>query len=358
MRDVGGELLGEPLAGRAPAGTSIAAVIPARDSAAFISGAIESVFAQSRLPDEVIVVDDGSTDGTAAVVERSPIPVRLLRIPAQGVAAARNAGVQAARAEFIAFLDADDYWHRDHLKRMADAIRATEGRAGLYFSDIEVAEERGGRTLWEQCRFRIDEEYDLRLDGKEWLFMRWQPILLQASVVSRSEYLAVGGSDDRLTRRSDTHVVFKLGLGSPMCAVAGLAGEWTARNKDSLTQIYQPDHRVYADCTVVLYDDLSTWPGLDGRSRRELRKRSAGARVWLAKEAGLRHPIAASNHLTRAALESPSTPVVRGLRKLVGAASPVTHADPTLRPRRSRFALVRAAGTLGVHAVAILERIF
>jgi glycosyltransferase involved in cell wall biosynthesis len=91
----------------------ISVVIPAFNAEAFLAEAIDSVLAQDHDPVEVIVVDDGSTDRTAAIA--SSYPVRCLRQANGGQAAARNAGVAAARGSFISFLDADDLWRPSKL---------------------------------------------------------------------------------------------------------------------------------------------------------------------------------------------------------------------------------------------------
>src|SRR5664280_1531707 len=86
----------------------VSVVIPAFNAEAFVAEAIESVLAQDYEPVEVIVVDDGSTDRTAAVASR--YPVTRLTPDNGGQAAARNAGVTAAHGPLVAFLDADDLW--------------------------------------------------------------------------------------------------------------------------------------------------------------------------------------------------------------------------------------------------------
>lgn len=91
-------------------------VIPAYNAARFISDALRSVLAQDVRPNEVIVVDDGSTDSTAAVALEFA-EVTVLRGPHQGVSAARNRGVDQAMGEFIAFLDADDIWAPSKLRK-------------------------------------------------------------------------------------------------------------------------------------------------------------------------------------------------------------------------------------------------
>ncbi len=93
---------------------NVSVVIPAYNSSRFIRETLESVFAQTRLPIEIIVVDDASTDDTPAIVEamaaESPVPLRLIRLPKNtgGPAIPMNVGIEAAKGDVIALLDHDD----------------------------------------------------------------------------------------------------------------------------------------------------------------------------------------------------------------------------------------------------------
>jgi glycosyltransferase involved in cell wall biosynthesis len=92
----------------------VSVVIPVFNRERFVGAAIDTVRAQSYDPVEILVVDDGSTDASAEVAERHGA-TRVLRLPHAGVSAARNAGIEAARGELIAFLDSDDLWTTDRL---------------------------------------------------------------------------------------------------------------------------------------------------------------------------------------------------------------------------------------------------
>jgi len=97
---------------------SVAVIIPLYNQRATVGEAIASVFAQTRVPEEIIVVDDGSTDGSGDAVEREfPGRVRLIRQENRGPAAARNTGIRANNSSLIAFLDADDKWFPQKLER-------------------------------------------------------------------------------------------------------------------------------------------------------------------------------------------------------------------------------------------------
>ncbi|MGD9255575.1 MAG: glycosyltransferase family A protein, partial [Chromatiales bacterium] len=89
---------------------TISVIIPTCNRVETLPRALDSVLAQTLSVDEVIVVDDGSTDGTADLVRASYPQVRLLQQPNRGVSAARNRGIRKATGDWIAFLDSDDRW--------------------------------------------------------------------------------------------------------------------------------------------------------------------------------------------------------------------------------------------------------
>jgi glycosyltransferase involved in cell wall biosynthesis len=95
---------------------SVSVIIPTFNRLGFVREALASVRAQRGVVFETVVVDDGSSDGTAPALEREFAgSARVVRTEHRGVAAARNAGVAASRAEFVAFLDSDDLWLPDKL---------------------------------------------------------------------------------------------------------------------------------------------------------------------------------------------------------------------------------------------------
>ena len=103
----------------------ISAVIPLYNKADTIERAVRSVRAQTYPCLEIIIVNDGSTDNVDAVLRHicEQGDVKVVTQANAGVSAARNAGAGVARGEYVALLDADDYWYPNHLERMAAAIR-------------------------------------------------------------------------------------------------------------------------------------------------------------------------------------------------------------------------------------------
>ena len=125
---------------------NISVVIPAYNQARYVAEAIDSALAQLRKPLEVIVVDDGSTDETPAVLQRYGAPVRVIRQRNAGIGAARNAGVAAARGDYVAFLDADDVWHpRKLFLQMLRFDR--DPQLGLVHCGAEWFDDATGRPL-------------------------------------------------------------------------------------------------------------------------------------------------------------------------------------------------------------------
>jgi glycosyltransferase involved in cell wall biosynthesis len=114
----------------------ISAIVPVRDGELYIGEAIDSILGQSRPPDEVIVVDDGSQDGTAALVERYGDRVTLIHREPGGVGAAVNTGLEAAEGELIAFLDADDLWTPRKLEFQSEAM-AADPALDMVFGQVE-----------------------------------------------------------------------------------------------------------------------------------------------------------------------------------------------------------------------------
>jgi glycosyltransferase involved in cell wall biosynthesis len=264
---------------------TFAAVIPTYQRERTVGRAIESVLQQTRPADEVIVVDDGSTDGTGHVLDGFP-SVRVIRQEQAGSAAARNHGVRAASSTWIAFLDSDDWWEADHLERIARAVEQTGGAADLYLDDTHVAlhTQQGEESqlyvgsLWELAHFAPSPPVDVAVDASEWVLLPVQPTMLQSSAIRRERYLELGGLWDRLVLRHDTHLFLRLGLGRTACAVSGVGARMSDDGGDArLTRLSTPDSKAYWDETALLYNDVLLQGAVGKHARRVLTERLAVA---------------------------------------------------------------------------------
>lgn len=133
---------------------TVSVIIPTYNSERYVADAVKSVLAQSYRPHEIIVVDDGSTDGTARVLEPFVGAIRYLYQENRGEPAARNTGMRAATGEFIAFLDADDLWVPEKLELQMAYFVAHPGCAFVY-SDMSTFDENGIVDASVKVRFNI-----------------------------------------------------------------------------------------------------------------------------------------------------------------------------------------------------------
>jgi glycosyltransferase involved in cell wall biosynthesis len=135
----------------------VSVIVPVFNGAAYLEAALQSALSQTFADLEVIVVDDGSSDSSAAVVERvSDSRLRLIRRPHRGLAAARNTGIRAASGDAIAFLDADDVWLPRKIEAQISRLDA-DPRCGLVYGwHIKV-----DASLRRIGVFRLREEGDL-----------------------------------------------------------------------------------------------------------------------------------------------------------------------------------------------------
>lgn len=160
-------------------------VVPVRDGERYLEPALRSLLDQRRPPDELIVVDDGSRDRSAAIAEA--LGARVLRRPATGVAAARNAGAAAATGELLGFLDADDVAHTRRLALQVAALaadpaldavlghaqnfltqeRADALRGRVAFAERPLAGHAPGALLIRRCAFETLGGFDEALPAGE-----------------------------------------------------------------------------------------------------------------------------------------------------------------------------------------------
>lgn len=132
---------------RKPLPGSITVIVPTYNCGRFIAEAIDSILAQTLAPEEIIVVDDGSTDGTAEVVGKFVDPrLRYIRQRNAGVSVARNTGLAAARGEYVSFLDADDRWRPTFLERLY-AVVSHDAQLVCAFANFIRFEQDTGKIM-------------------------------------------------------------------------------------------------------------------------------------------------------------------------------------------------------------------
>ncbi len=122
----------------------VSVIIPAYNSGPFVRHAVESVFNQTYPCErtEIIVVDDGSTDNTFDVLKEYRGKILYVRQDNKGIASARNKGMTVAKGEIITFLDADDIWHKERLRKVVEKFRE-KPQAGMVYHPIELIDSSG-----------------------------------------------------------------------------------------------------------------------------------------------------------------------------------------------------------------------
>ena len=164
----------------------ISCIVPVFNGERYLAEALDSILAQTWRPLEVIVVDDGSTDGTAHIAAGYGAEASYLHQANAGPAAARNRGLDAAAGEFIAFLDADDLWHKEKLARQ---MARFEARPELDLCSAHV------ENFWSP---ELKREEDRPGDGG---LAKTQPGVTHAIIARRALFDRIGPFDAALMHR-------------------------------------------------------------------------------------------------------------------------------------------------------------
>ena len=283
----------------------VSVVIPTHNRRRLLGQAVRSALGQVGVEVEVVVVDDGSSDGTGDVVASlGDDRVRLIqhRRPL-GVAAARNAGAGAARGAWVALLDDDDLWAPDKLKRQLEAASAAEA-GWVYAGVVEIDAE--GRLLGGGVPPSPEE----LLAG-----LRRRNLMPAGSsnVAVRSDLLsATGGFDPRLRHLADWDLWLRLaGLGPPACVPAPLVayrlhhGQATLDTTGMLAEASALEARHGADRTAILR--WAAWSHLRTGRRRPALRAYAGA-VLAGDVASLARAAVALLHPRPSTVRRPSRP--------------------------------------------------
>ena len=117
---------------------NISVVIPSYNRKDFLKRSIDSAINQTKKPLEVIVVDDGSTDGTETMIKSDYDFVKFIKQKNKGVSAARNIGIKVSIGEWICFLDSDDEWKKDKLEKQINAMKSNPGCKFFHSNEIWI----------------------------------------------------------------------------------------------------------------------------------------------------------------------------------------------------------------------------
>jgi glycosyltransferase involved in cell wall biosynthesis len=173
-------------------------VIPLYDKVDYIQRSVESVFKQTSHPNEILIVDDGSTDGGGRLVqEKFSGSVKFFSQENQGVSVARNRGLQESSQPYVAFLDADDEWKPGFLQRMCDLISEFPD-AGLYASGYETCDDgilKHVHSVDRRYFLQVPKKKNVNVGYVDYFSIPAQKNILSSSsmVVDRKKAWEIGG---------------------------------------------------------------------------------------------------------------------------------------------------------------------
>lgn len=255
---------------------SISVVIPTYQRAELLNEAIISAASQTTAPVEIVVVDDGSTDATADVVQRlrselgQEIQVTYLRQVRMGGNAARNAGVRAASGDWIAFLDSDDLWVEDKLEKQLERVSLSPGSVACYC---------GLRGFSDEGQLPVEHRTFPEGDLSSSLLVRDGTAPTSCYLVRRSVLLDAGLFDEKLQARQDWDMWIRVSRFGAIVSVPEPLTRFRHHDGERTSSDPNRELRAYRAIRIKYRDRLRTLPlGLRLAARSAYHRRVARVR--------------------------------------------------------------------------------
>ena len=174
--------------------SEVSVIIPTFNRVDFVTDALASVFNQTHSPLEVIVVDDGSTDKTEQIVRKNFASVRYIRTPNRGVSSARNTGIANSEAPFIAFLDSDDIWHMEKIKKQMEFFETNSSYKIVHCDE-----------LWIRDGYILNQKQHHRKSGGDLFYKSLTRCIISPSsvLIKRALFNEIGTFDENLPACED-----------------------------------------------------------------------------------------------------------------------------------------------------------
>ncbi len=262
----------------------VSVILAARNAAPTIERALRSIAQQTHLPVETIVIDDGSSDSTAEIaLAFSGIDLRLLRVNFSNAAASRNAGMNIARGDWIAFLDADDEWYPRHLEIAASTLASSEDVA--YMAAADYTDNRGRKLSLNPSRRAPGTESHLDHASFISRFKRRSWFCHCTVLQHKSAVDAVEGFNESLVRRHDLDLFLRVIHGRTWTYSPVPAGKMRLGTPGSISQ-----HRVSCDL-YFLRSLVGLLPSYDSRDYRAILQNRARCAINSALSLGSDHDV-------------------------------------------------------------------
>jgi glycosyltransferase involved in cell wall biosynthesis len=203
----------------------VSVVIPTYNRAEKVGSTIESVLAQTVTDLEVIVVDDGSSDGTGEILEKAfGDRIRYYAQANEGVSMARNKGIAEARGEWIAFLDSDDLWEKEKIEWQLKALEQSAPQCGACYTDVRFFNHTETRTMFQlvEKEYRHEGTIGVSTDVLQRLVRPGGAgmVVCLSSLLARADAVRkTAGFDPKLLYSQDSEFMFRLALVTGFCYV-------------------------------------------------------------------------------------------------------------------------------------------
>ncbi len=234
---------------------SISAIIPLYNGESYIQQAISSVINQTLPPTELIIVNDGSTDQSVALIEKikSPIPIHLVHQKNAGQSAARNHGARLAKGNIFAFLDQDDCWYPNHLQRLAMPFQSNP-RVGWAYSDVDEID-RESRLITQSYL----QTHGISHPKRSLIAFIGQDLFILPStcLVAKTAFEQVGGFDEQLSGCEDDDLFLRLFLAGYEAAwIPESLSQWRIRHDSaSSSERMFISRGIFAQKLIAMFPD-------------------------------------------------------------------------------------------------------
>lgn len=264
-----------------PSSPTFSVILPVYNRAGSVGRALGSVLEQSHPPDEVIVVDDGSSDDLAAALAPFGDRIVLIRQANAGAAAARNAGAARARGDWLTFQDSDDIWAPDHLEIRHRDLRDAAADVVGHLGDVVFRGDGYAQNLFAMQGHAFPGDRAMRVDAPLGLVIGGMSLL--GTAIRRDVFDRLGGFDEEMWMFEDTAFCCRLAQEGPFVVTGHVMAEAERLEGDTqaLTVVQQAKRVYYRQMALRVLERIDMTRA-NPAEQTLIRRRMSGARLALA----------------------------------------------------------------------------
>ena len=292
-------------------------IIPVFNRAHSIRSSLHSVLDQTRPPDEVIVVDDGSTDDLTEALAPYISRIVLLKQPNAGVAAARNLGVSRATGDWLTFQDSDDVWTRDHLASTERDLSSAAADVVVHLGDVLYTGKDYAEGLFDIKGLHYPSARAERLDDP--LSLVISGMTLQGAAIRTDVFRRLGGFDTGMRMLSDTAFFCQIALegaflvtGDQMALIQRIEGD-----DASISGLHRMNARYSCEMQIRILERLLPRT-MHSTQIAMVNRKLSGAYFRMAQVLTEVDPVSAKHVLVRSARQHPSILIGWGKALIAG----------------------------------------